>query len=757
MGKPAMKSKQTSGDSRKYIKNFWIFYFSVIVFIFLLFLIISMGWLGFMPSFEELENPRSNLASEIISADQQILGTYYIENRSNVTYREISPHLINALLATEDIRFSRHSGIDFKANFRVAFGLVTGQDMGGGSTITQQLAKNLFPRKPDIGKAELVLFKLKEWITATKLERNYTKEEIAAMYLNSVSFGSQAFGARLASRTFFNKEPVDLTIEESALLIGILKAPSYYSPVRHPDRALQRRETVLGQMKKYEFITQAQYDSIRQLPLDMSKYMILDHTSGIAQYFREAIRIKLNEWCETHEKADGTPYNLYQDGLKIYTTINSVYQRYAEEAVREHLSRDIQPDFYKHWKNVPNAPFVFPDSDPASEIKKLMTQAMKRSDRYRNLKEAGTPDDSIQLVFNTRIPMTVFSWSGPIDTVMSPMDSIRYYKYLYRAALMSVEPNTGFVRAYVGGPDFKFFQYDNVTVGKRQVGSTFKPFLYTLAMQEGEFSPCTEVPNIPYSIQLYDGSLWEPKNTSEYKLGQMISLREALAHSNNWISAFLMKHYSPEAVIKIAQKMGVTSEIPAVYSIALGSADLSLYEMVGALNTFVNKGVYIEPIFITRIEDGYGNVLERFIPRINEAMSEETAYLMIELMKGVVQTGTGIRLRYKYGFTNPIAGKTGTTQNQSDGWFIGMTPELVTGIWAGCEDRAAHFRSLTLGQGANTALPIWAIYMKKIYGDPNLHVSTGDFEKPLHPLSVNIDCTGGQGTGKQGSYGEDEF
>ncbi|HRZ20943.1 MAG TPA: transglycosylase domain-containing protein, partial [Bacteroidales bacterium] len=351
-----MKSKQTSGDSRKYIKNFWIFYFSVIVFIFLLFLIISMGWLGFMPSFEELENPRSNLASEIISADQQILGTYYIENRSNVTYREISPHLINALLATEDIRFSRHSGIDFKANFRVAFGLVTGQDMGGGSTITQQLAKNLFPRKPDIGKAELVLFKLKEWITATKLERNYTKEEIAAMYLNSVSFGSQAFGARLASRTFFNKEPVDLTIEESALLIGILKAPSYYSPVRHPDRALHRRETVLGQMKKYEFITQAQYDSIRQLPLDMSKYMILDHTSGIAQYFREAIRIKLNEWCETHEKADGTPYNLYQDGLKIYTTINSVYQRYAEEAVREHLSRDIQPDFYKHWKNVPNAP-----------------------------------------------------------------------------------------------------------------------------------------------------------------------------------------------------------------------------------------------------------------------------------------------------------------------------------------------------------------------------------------------------------------
>ena len=752
-----MKSKNIPDNYRTYIRRFWIVYLSAIGFIFLLFLGISIGLFGFMPSFEELENPRSNLASEIISADQQILGTYYIENRSNVTYREISPHLIHALLATEDIRFSKHSGIDFKANIRVAFGLLTGQDMGGGSTITQQLAKNLFPRKPDIGKAELVLFKLKEWITATKLERNYTKEEIAAMYLNSVSFGSQAFGARLASRTFFNKEPIDLTIEESALLIGILKAPSYYSPVRHPERALQRRETVLGQMKKYDFITQAEYDSIQQLPLDMTKYMILDHTSGIAQYFREAIRIKLNEWCETHRKADGTTYNLYMDGLKIYTTINSVYQRYAEEAVREHLSRNIQPDFYKHWKNLPNAPFVFPDSDPATEIKKLMTQAMKRSDRYRSMKEAGVLDDSIQLVFNTRVPMTVFSWGGPIDTVMSPMDSIRYYKFLYRASLMSVEPNTGFVRAYVGGPDFKYFQYDNVTVGKRQVGSTFKPFLYTLAMQQGEFSPCTEIPNIPYSIQLYDGSLWEPKNTSKYKLGQMISLKEALAHSNNWISAFLIKRYSPESVITITRKMGVTSDIPAVYSIALGSADLSLYEMVGALNTFVNKGVYIEPIFITRIEDAYGNVLERFIPRINEAMSEETAYLMIELMKGVVQTGTGIRLRYKYGFTNPIAGKTGTTQNQSDGWFIGMTPELVTGIWAGCEDRAAHFRSLTMGQGANTALPVWAIYMKKIYGNPNLHVSTGDFEKPLHPLSVNIDCTGGQGTGKQGSHGEDEF
>jgi penicillin-binding protein 1A len=483
--------------------------------------------------------------------------------------------------------------------------------------------------------------------------------------------------------------------------------------------------------------------------------MILDHTSGIAQYFREYLRIKLNDWCETHYKTDGTPYNLYKDGLRIFTTIDYKLQQYAEEAVREHLSKEIQPDFYAHWKGIPNAPFVFPDSDPKTEIRNLMLQAMKRSDRYRILKQAGVSDDSIRLAFDTPIPMTVFSWEGAFDTIMSPMDSIRYYKFLYRASLMSVEPTTGFVRAYVGGPDYKYFQYDNVTVGKRQVGSTFKPFLYTLAMQEGEFSPCTEVPNIQYSIQLYDGTLWEPKNTSEYKLGQMISLKEALAHSNNWISAYLMKRYSPEAVIKMVQNMGVASEIPPVYAIALGSADLSLYEMVGAMNTFVNKGVYIEPIFITHIGDKYGNVLESFVPKINEAMSEETAFLMLELMKGVVQTGTGIRLRYKYGFTNPVAGKTGTTQNQSDGWFIGMTPELVTGIWAGCEDRAAHFRSLAKGQGANTALPIWAIYMHKIYNDPTLNLSMGDFDRPLKPLSVDLNCSGEKS--KQTQFDEKDF
>jgi penicillin-binding protein 1A len=510
-------------------------------------------------------------------------------------------------------------------------------------------------------------------------------------------------------------------------------------------------------MKKYEFITEAEFDSLRQLPIDMSKYMLRDHTTGIAQYFREFLRMRLNSWCETHAKPDGIPYNLYKDGLRIFTTINSKMQQYAEEAVREHLGGDIQPAFFKHWRGIPNAPFVFPDSDPKTEIRNLEKQAMQRSDRFRSLKEAGMPDDSIKLSFNTPVPMTVFSWEGERDTVMSPMDSIRYYKFYYRASLMSVEPHTGFVRAYVGGPDYKFFQYDNVTYGKRQVGSTFKPFLYTLAMQEGEFSPCTEVPNIQYGIQLYDGTIWEPRNTSEYKLGQMISLREALAHSNNWISAFLMKKYSPEAVIKMARNMGVTSDIPPVYAIALGSADLSLYEMVGAMNTFVNKGVFIEPIFITRIEDKYGNVLESFVPKINEAMSEETAYLMLELMKGVVQTGTGIRLRLKYNFTNPVAGKTGTTQNQSDGWFIGLTPDLVTGIWAGCEDRAAHFRTLTLGQGANTALPIWAIYMRKIYNDPALNLSMGDFERPLKPLPVDINCTGSQGQQKQGYFDEDDF
>ncbi len=765
-----MTKKQKSGTAGTglWIARFWKAYWIVFGFVVLLFTIISLGWLGFMPSFEELENPKSNLASEIISADQELLGKYYIENRSNINYSELSPNLVNAIIATEDARFEKHSGVDVKALFRVTFGLLTGTNKGGGSTLSQQLAKNLFPRKANRNFFETVFIKLKEWVTAIKLERNYTKEEIIAMYFNTVDFGANSFGVKSAAKTFFNKEPLELTIEESAMLVGMLKAPTFYSPVRNPERAIKRREVVLHQMQKYDYITEQVYDSIRQIPLDMSRYRQQDHTSGTGTYFREYLRMAMSAkkpgrknyidkqmyaedsmqwamnpiygWIEKNLKPDGSKYNLYKDGLRIYTTINSRMQRYAEEAVAEHMGNDIQPAFFKHWKGREEAPFDFPRSQVKEEAHKLMVASMKRSDRYRRMKAVDMPEDSIQLAFHTKVPMKVFTYKGERDTVMTPWDSIRYCKFFLQAGLMSVEPQTGFVRAYVGGINYSHFQYDHVKMAKRQVGSTFKPFVYTLAMQEGDFSPCTKVANIQYSIDLPEGGKWEPRNSNDYKKGQMVTLKEALANSINWISAFLIKRYSPLAVIKIARKMGVVSPIDPVPSISLGTPDLTLYEMVGAMNTYAAKGVYIEPLFVTRIEDKNGNVLARFIPRQEEAMSEETAFLMLELMKGVVESGTGVRLRYKYGLTNTIAGKTGTTQNNSDGWFMGLTPDLVTGVWVGGEDRSVRFRTITLGQGANMALPIWALYMKRIYADPTLSVSQGDFERPATPLSVEIDC-----------------
>ncbi len=764
----AKKKQGGTTELKQWIKKFWVLYFSVLGFLFLFFTAMSFGLLGFMPSFEELENPKSNLASEVISADQEVLGKYYIENRSNIHYSDLSPNLVNAIISTEDSRFHSHSGIDVKALFRVTFGIVTGNRKGGGSTITQQLAKNLFPRKTDRNFIETVFIKMKEWITAIKLERNYTKEEILAMYFNTVDFGSNSFGIKSAAKTFFNKAPADLTVEESAMLVGMLKAPTWFSPVRNPERAMKRREVVLNQMRKHDYLTEQQYDSLRVLPLDMTGYSMQDHASGEATYFREYLRMIMNAkqpksrnyvdktlfafdslqwknnplygWVEKNPKPDGSKYNLYKDGLKIYTTLNSRMQKYAEQAVAEHVGKDLQPAFFKHWKDRDEAPFDFPRDVVKDEAKKLMTSSMKRSDRYIRLKAANASDDSIQKAFHTKIPMRIFTWAGERDTVMSPWDSIRYCKFFLQAGVMSVEPQTGFVRAYVGGINYKHFQYDHVVMAKRQVGSTFKPFVYTLAMQEGDFSPCTKIANIQYSIDLPDGTKWEPRNSSDYKEGQMVTLKEALANSINWISAFLIKRYSPMAVISIARKMGVTSHIDAVPSISLGTPDLSLYEMVGAMNSFAAKGVYIEPMFVTRIEDKNGNVLSRFVPRQQEAMSEETAYLMLQLMKGVVESGTGVRLRYKYGLSYPIAGKTGTSQSHSDGWFMGITPDLVTGVWVGGEDRSIRFRSIGLGQGANMALPIWALYMKKIYADKKLEISTGDFEAPLQPLSVTIDC-----------------
>ncbi|MBU2649821.1 MAG: transglycosylase domain-containing protein [Bacteroidetes bacterium] len=724
----------------RYLIRFWGLYLTVLLIVFLMFFGIAHGWFGYMPGFEELENPESNLASEIYSADGVLLGTYYIENRSNIHFQDLPPHLVNALLATEDIRFYKHAGVDSKALFRVAFGVLTGNYSGGGSTITQQLAKNLFPRGENLTKMQLVMRKFKEWVTATRLEHNYSKEEIIAMYFNTMDYGHQSFGIKSAARTFFNKTPDSLNLEESALLVGVVNGPTWYSPVRNPGHALQRRNLVLSQMEKYGFIDKETLDSVSSIPIDMSRFRVQDHTAGLARYFREYLRVNLHDWCRNHYKADGNPYNLYKDGLKIYTTIDSKMQTYAEEAVAEHLASDLQPAFYEHWKGHRYAPYVFEPEVIQEEIRRLQDQAMRRSERYQRLASRGVEEDSIRIVFNTPVSMEVFTWEGDVDTILTPMDSIRYYKFFLNAGLMAMDPHSGHVRAYVGGIEYRFFKYDHVTQAKRQVGSTFKPFLYTLAMQEGEFSPCYKVANIPYSVELPTGEFWAPRNSSDARVGEMVTLKWALANSNNWISAFLMKRYSPLSVIKIARKMGVVSEIPPVHAIALGSADLSLYEMVGAFNSFANKGVYVEPIFITRIEDKNGNVVEDFIPDKNEAMSEETAYLMLELMKGVVQTGTGIRLRLKYSFQNPIAGKTGTTQNQSDGWFMGITPDLSAGVWVGCEDRGAHFRSISLGQGANMALPIWALFMHKVYADSTLGVGMGDFEKPLKALDLELNC-----------------
>lgn len=740
--KKTKKTKKTNKTTnvkqgvRWYLVILWSLFVIGVTCVFGLFYGITHEWFGDMPTFEELENPSTNLASEIISADGKVLGTYYIENRSNVSYSELSPYLVEALLAIEDIRFYEHSGIDQRALLRVIFGIVTGNDKGGGSTLTQQLAKNLFPRGENLSTPQLVIRKFQEWVTATKLEYNYSKDEIIAMYLNTVFYGHNSYGIKKASETFFNVEPKDLNIEQAAFLAGVVNAPSRYSPIRYPERAINRRNLVLRQMATYGFITYDEYDSISQIPIDMSNFGVLDHNTGQATYLREYLRMSLHEWSKNKYKPDGTPYNIYKDGLKIYTTIDSRMQQYAEDAVREHLALDLQPAFDRHWAGYTNAPFVLEEE----EIENLMEISMKRTERYRVLKNAGIDMDSIRKNFNTPTEMTVFSWDGPIDTIMTPMDSMLYYKSYLQSALMSVETHTGHVKAYVGGNDYRFFKYDHVTQAKRQVGSTFKPFLYSLAMQEGEYTPCTKVPNISYSIEMPDGKFWEPRDAGKSMLGEEVTLKWALAHSNNRISTYLMKRFGPEAVIQMARRMGVTSHIEPVPSICLGVCDISLYEMVGAMNTFANKGVYIKPIFITKIEDKNGNVIEYFESEHVEAMDDVTAYKMIELMKGVVQSGTGVRLKYKYGLRNPIAGKTGTTQNQSDGWFMGITPDLTTGIWTGAEDRAVHFRTIALGQGSNMALPIWALYMQKVYADSTLNVSQGDFEKPLSDVSLEFDC-----------------
>jgi penicillin-binding protein 1A len=770
----------------------WGSFVFIIALMITLFTLISSEFFGKLPTFEELENPKSNLASEVISEDHKVLGTYFIQNRTFVGYDKISPNLVKALLATEDIRFYRHSGIDARGLARVFFKtlLLGKREAGGGSTITQQLAKNLFPRDTVYHSffltklAHLSVSKFKEWITSVKLEKNYTKDEILAMYLNVVEFGGNSFGVKSATKTFFNTTPDSIKIEQAALLIGLVNAPSKYSPVRNPERSLARRNFVLSQMYKYEFLSRHKYDSLIRLPLKL-KYKVQDHNVGPATYFRETLRQILIArkpepnyyfthdqyvedslqwannpvygWCNKNLKPDGTPYNIYRDGLKIYTTINSRMQQYAEEAVEEHLGKFLQVEFDYEQKQSGNR--LFDEKLTNEQIKSILLHSMKQTDRYKGLRNRGVSIDSIYANFKTKNRMTIFTWKGEMDTLMSPMDSIKHYKRFFRAGFMAMDPHSGFIKAYVGGPNYRHFKYDQVLQGKRQVGSTIKPFVYTLAMQEG-YSPCYKIPNVPQTF-IEGDSTWSPKNSGSTKFdGKMVTLKWGLANSVNNISAWLIKQFTPQAVADIIRKMGVTSKIMAVNSVFLGTSEVSVYEMVGAYGTFVNKGVHIEPLMVTKIEDKNGNILESFSPQKNEAISEQTAYLMINLLEGVINNGTGVSLRLYYELPGPIAGKTGTTQNHADGWFMGLLPKLVTGTWVGAEDRSVHFKGIHLGQGATMALPIYALFLEKVYKDTRLGISPNDqWEKPLVNKYFNIDCedTKGKKKIKKQEINEDDF
>lgn len=729
------KTKDKKQNSQKAILWFWILFSSPIVGIFLMVLFVRL--FSDLPDTEELQNPKTLLATEIYSSDLKVIGKFYAENRTNVKYSEISPNVINALIATEDARFFEHSGIDIRSLGRVVYGALTGSSSsGGGSTISQQLAKMLFPRE-DLSKIGLVIRKFKEWIIAVKLEKEYTKEEIIALYLNKFDFVNNAVGIKSAAQIYFNTTPDSLNIEEAAMLVGMAKNPSYFNPNRFHDKAEGRRNTVLQQMCKYGYLTEQACDSIKAIPLKLD-FHPEDHNEGLAPYFREYLRdVFLKKWCEENRKPDGTRYDIYRDGLKIYTTIDSRMQKYGEQAVTEHLT-DLQAAFFKDCTRKKNAPFAWNVSK--DEINTIMKTAMKRSERYRVLKKAGLSMDEIEKVFNTAIPMKLFTWQGEKDTVLSPWDSIKYAKYYLQAGFMSIEPQTGYIKAWVGGINHKYFQYDHVQIGHaRQVGSTFKPFVYALAIQEG-YLPCYRLPNVPTTIS-YDGKEWTPSNSDDKLNGKMLTIQQALANSVNYISAYFMKQFGPQATVDLVRRMGIVSPIEAVPAICLGTPEISVFEMVGANATFANKGTWIEPTFVTRIEDKNGKVLADFVPKTEEVMSEEKAYIMIQLMKGVVTSGTGVRLRYRYKLNQPMAGKTGTTQNNSDGWFMGITPDLVSGCWVGGEDRAIHFNTTDQGQGASMALPIFAKYMTKIYADKSIKITQGDFEKPAKKIDADLDCS----------------
>jgi penicillin-binding protein 1A len=750
-----MTKEMNNSNFKKYVRWFWGLIAAGFLFVALLFVLAGAGVFEKLPTFEELENPENNLASEVISVDGKTLGKYAFENRTPVRYKDLPKNLVEALVATEDERFYKHSGIDFRGTVR-AFAKL-GRN-GGASTITQQLAKMLFTKRAKTGNiAKRILQKVKEIIIAVRLERSYSKNEILTMYLNKYDFLNQAVGIRSASRIYFGKEPKDLKIEESAMLVGMLKNSSYFNPLRKSRKklVLQRRNVVLKQLTRSKFLTEKWKDSLqkRDLGLDVHRE---SHSDGLATYFREYLRDYMKNWIKNNPKPDGSLYDLHRDGLKIYVTIDSRMQKYAEEAVQEHMS-NLQRAFDKEQKKNKNAPFYFTKlgrRETQKEIKKIIYSGMRRSERWRKMKKAGKKEKEIIASFDKKVPMKVFSWKGTIDTIMTPRDSIRYYKGFLRAGFLSIEPQTGQIKAWVGGIDYKHFQFDAVRQQKRQVGSTFKPFVYATAINQLKLSPCDKYPNTLYTIPKERYGMdkdWTPKNAGDSYGGER-TLKNALANSINVITARLIDKVGPQTVANLAKRAGIESEIQANPSIALGSLDLSLYEMVGAYTNFPNKGQRVEQNMLLRIEDKNGTVLEEFVPKTNEVLSEESAYVMLELMKGVTEHGSGARLKsgwtsnpdkvvtgFPYLFKNPIAGKTGTTQNQSDGWFMGIVPNLVSGAWVGGEDRSTHFKYIDKGQGASMALPIWALYMKKCYADKTLHISDKDFIRPAN-VSIQLDC-----------------
>ena len=765
----------TDATKKKIIKWLWIL-FSVPVL--LAVTLISLVWaLADIPSFEELENPDSNLATQVIADDgSTILSTFHIENRSYVTYDELSPNLVHAAVATEDVRYYTHSGIDFQSLGRVIFKTLLGGDsrQGGGSTITQQLAKTLYPRAdvssriPGMSKVKMVWIKLKEWVTAVKLERSYTKDEIITMYLNQVFFGSNAYGIKSAAQTFFGKTPAALTVEEAATLVGMVNKPTRYNPALNPDKSIVRRNFVISQMEKAGYLTEQQRDSLQLIPITLS-YQVQDHTAGSGLYFREMLRRtmmaqepkrssysqyedyvvdsllwaddELYGWVNKNTKPDGTKYDIYRDGLRIYTTINPMMQKYAEAAVEKHIGGDMQKRFNREARWKINTPFD--DEVEQTMIDAIMKRARRDSDRYRKMKAAGASEAEIKKSFSVKVPMTLFTWDGDrrVDTVMTPDDSIRYYKKQMRASFMAMTPDKGEIKAYVGGTDFKAFQYDNARQSKRQIGSTIKPFLYTLAMQEG-MSPCDQVANVPQTFIISEDKIWTPESTDrdEY-IGNMVTLKWGLAKSSNNISAYLMKQYGPYAMVEMMRKMGVGSFLDPVPPLCVGAANISLYEMVAAYNTFPSKGMYVRPIFVTKIEDNMGNVLATFSTVKKEAISDRTAYLMANLMQGVVNGGTGYGLRGRFNLTGEIGGKTGTTNDNADGWFIGYTPQLTAGAWAGFEDMQVHFAATANGGGAGAALPIWGYFMQMVRKDPSLskYYDKEAFEAPSG-FELNLNC-----------------